>query len=187
MNLAKFSSRSCYKIMREIGSQMERLLPKKRDFRTHAHCNPFAESSFPVPLTPKHVDWSIHFDRVENVYANTQEYPIEYSASEVPQTQPVEIIDVGCGYGGLLFGLSKAFPSTRSLGLEIREKVANYVAQKIYAMRVETSAYQNIAVIRTNSMKHLLNYIAKGQLTKLFFCFADPHFKKSNHRRRIIK
>jgi tRNA (guanine-N7-)-methyltransferase len=24
------------------------------------------------------------------------------------------------------------------------------------------------------------------QLEKIFFCFADPHFKKSNHRRRII-
>ncbi len=23
-------------------------------------------------------------------------------------------------------------------------------------------------------------------MSKLFFCFADPHFKKSNHRRRII-
>ena len=21
----------------------------------------------------------------------------------------------------------------------------------------------------------------------MFFCFADPHFKKQNHRRRIIK
>ena len=24
-------------------------------------------------------------------------------------------------------------------------------------------------------------------MTKLFFCFADPHFKRSNFRRRIIK
>ena len=24
------------------------------------------------------------------------------------------------------------------------------------------------------------------QIEKMFFCFADPHFKKSNHRRRII-
>lgn len=35
-------------------------------------------------------------------------------------------------------------------------------------------------------MKYLPNYIPKGQLSKMFFCFADPHFKENNHRRRII-
>eukprot|EP00919_Chromeraceae_sp_WS-2016_P075315 GHVR01178160.1.p1 GENE.GHVR01178160.1~~GHVR01178160.1.p1 ORF type:complete len:120 (-),score=21.63 GHVR01178160.1:7-366(-) len=35
-------------------------------------------------------------------------------------------------------------------------------------------------------MKNLVNYFRKGQLSKLFFCFPDPHFKKSNWRRRII-
>ena len=24
------------------------------------------------------------------------------------------------------------------------------------------------------------------ELSKMFFCFADPHFKKANHRRRIV-
>lgn len=35
-------------------------------------------------------------------------------------------------------------------------------------------------------MKYLPNYFYKGQLKKIFFLFPDPHFKKSNHRRRII-
>ena len=30
------------------------------------------------------------------------------------------------------------------------------------------------------------NFFRKGQLSKLFFCFADPHFKKKNHRKRIV-
>eukprot|EP01126_Amoeba_proteus_P053831 TRINITY_DN6580_c0_g2_i3.p1 TRINITY_DN6580_c0_g2~~TRINITY_DN6580_c0_g2_i3.p1 ORF type:complete len:127 (-),score=22.99 TRINITY_DN6580_c0_g2_i3:77-457(-) len=38
----------------------------------------------------------------------------------------------------------------------------------------------------TNAMKYLPNYFYKGQLEKLFFLFPDPHFKKSNYRRRII-
>lgn len=42
-------------------------------------------------------------------------------------------------------------------------------------------------MIRTNTMKLLLNYFYKGQLDKMFFCFADPHFKRYNHRKRIIK
>jgi tRNA (guanine-N7-)-methyltransferase len=122
------------------------------------------------------------------------EFPLQYS--EEPLTQifpPVEIADVGCGFGGLLFALSLAFPHTRSLGFEIRDKVTNYVAKKIFAMReehpgqVRDRQYMNIAVIRTNSMKLLPNYIPRGQLMKLFFCFPDPNFKKSKFKRRIVK
>ena len=66
------------------------------------------------------------------------EHPLEYGSEPVGRGfQPVEIVDVGCGYGGLLFALSLAFPQTRCLGLEIRDKVTNYVAKKIFAMRSE--------------------------------------------------
>lgn len=47
-------------------------------------------------------------------------------------------------------------------------------------------AFSNIAVVHCNFMKHCPNFFAKAQLEKIFFCFADPHFKRSNHRRRII-
>lgn len=76
--------------------------------------------------------------------------------------------------------------------------------------------YDNIACLRTNAMKYLPNYFNKGQvmsnlslkcliycnlakgnlfnflrfflfqLTKIFFLFPDPHFKKSKHKWRII-
>ena len=35
-------------------------------------------------------------------------------------------------------------------------------------------------------MKYLPNLFEKGQLSKIFFLFPDPHFKKNTHRRRII-
>lgn len=35
-------------------------------------------------------------------------------------------------------------------------------------------------------MKCIMNYLPKGKLEKMFICFADPHFKKANYRRRII-
>jgi tRNA (guanine-N7-)-methyltransferase len=35
-------------------------------------------------------------------------------------------------------------------------------------------------------MRYLPNFIHKGQLEKIFFCFPDPHFKAKNHRRRIV-
>ena len=44
-------------------------------------------------------------------------------------------------------------------------------------------------------MKYIVNYFEKQtvrtslinfQIEKMFFCFSDPHFKRGNHRRRII-
>ncbi|KAJ9094644.1 hypothetical protein QFC19_007857 [Naganishia cerealis] len=46
--------------------------------------------------------------------------------------------------------------------------------------------FQNVSVIRANAMKHLPNFFEKGQLTKIFFLFPDPHFKRSKHKARII-
>ena len=76
-----------------------------------------------------------------------------------------------------------------ALGMEIRDKVTNYVSDRINAIRQnsEGRGASNISIIRCNTMKVILNYFYKGQLEKMLFCFADPHFKKANHRRRIIK
>ena len=99
----------------------------------------------------------------------------------------VEVADVGCGFGGLLLGLAPLLPSSLCLGLEIRPNVAEYVRLRILALRkAHPGAYDNISVLKSNSMKHALNFLHEGQLTKLFTCFPDPHFKKANHRRRIV-
>jgi tRNA (guanine-N7-)-methyltransferase len=71
--------------------------------------------------------------------------------------------------------------------------------------------FQNASCMRTNCMRYLPNFFTKvkpeaftlfssqssshipisfhnpkGQFEKMFFCFPDPHFKRTNHRRRII-
>ena len=47
-----------------------------------------------------------------------------------------------------------------------------------------TCRFQNVAVVRTNAMKCIANFFEKGALSKLFFCFADPHFKVTEGRER---
>ena len=37
-----------------------------------------------------------------------------------------------------------------------------------------------------STRKYLPNFFTKGQLTKMFFLFPDPHFKKQKHKWRII-
>ena len=48
------------------------------------------------------------------------------------------------------------------------------------------NGFQNIACVRTNAMKYLPNFFKKGQLTKAFILFPDPHFKKQKHKWRIV-
>ncbi|EKX49282.1 hypothetical protein GUITHDRAFT_151494 [Guillardia theta CCMP2712] len=146
---------------------------KKRKFRSRAHANPLADPQFEYPVSPDCVDWSVL-------------YP-ELCGEAKTMPRPVEYADIGCGFGGLLVKLGERFPDKISIGVEIREKVASYVDQRIKALRNENKGrFQNISVVRTNAMKCIANFFVKGSLEKLFFCFADPHFKTKNHRRRII-
>ena len=55
-----------------------------------------------------------------------------------------------------------------------------------YAPGSAPFTYQNVSVVKTNIMKFAPNYFRRGQLDSIFILFADPHFKKSNHRRRVI-
>mmetsp|Transcript_786 Transcript_786/g.1012 ORF Transcript_786/g.1012 Transcript_786/m.1012 type:complete len:232 (+) Transcript_786:2-697(+) len=133
--------------------------------RIRAHANPFSEADVAVPLQPGDIDWKTHFDR------------------KVP-CRP-NICDVGCGFGGLILALSSILPEDLVVGLEIRPQAVAIVEERLRKAREDGKA-SNVCVLRCNVMKHFAHYFSKGQLDKIFFTFADPHFKKSNYRRRII-
>lgn len=46
--------------------------------------------------------------------------------------------------------------------------------------------YQNISALRANTMKFLPRFFARHQLSKIFICFPDPHFKARKHKQRIV-
>ena len=121
----------------------------------------------------------------------SQFYPNYFNETDgSSKTQPaakVEFADIGCGYGGLTVSLAELFPDNLVLGMEIRTQVTDYVKKRIEALRSQNPGkYQNAAVIRANAMKFLPNFFEKGQLSKIFFLFPDPHFKKKKHKARII-
>jgi tRNA (guanine-N7-)-methyltransferase len=104
-------------------------------------------------------------------------------------TQDVEVADIGCGFGGLLVALAPTMPETLILGLEIRVSVTQFVEDRIKALRAqnqEDKLYRNVSVLRANTMKFLPNFFRKGQLSKIFICFPDPHFKVRKHKQRIV-
>jgi tRNA (guanine-N7-)-methyltransferase len=138
--------------------------PRKRFHRQRAHCNPFSDHNLEYPLSPECFDLEEHFEA----------------------KSPVEMVDVGCGYGGLLFKVSQIYMDSNVLGMEIRKKLVEYVKLKIHARRVNEGTCRNISVVRTNAMKFIQNYIEKGAVKKMFILFPDPQFKKKKQKGRIV-
>uniref|UniRef100_A0A7R9Y181 tRNA (guanine-N(7)-)-methyltransferase n=1 Tax=Prasinoderma coloniale TaxID=156133 RepID=A0A7R9Y181_9VIRI len=146
--------------------------PRKRDFRQRAHANPLADQSFDVPARPSAVGWEGKFT------------PEAWRAGG----GRIAFADVGCGFGGLLMALSAKFPDKLCVGMELRDKVSAYVQERIAGHREESGGQRagNACCMRVNAMKALPNYFERGTLEKLFFLYPDPHFKRTNHRRRIV-
>ncbi|KAL2865488.1 tRNA (guanine46-N7)-methyltransferase [Aspergillus lucknowensis] len=207
-----------------VGSVLN--LPQKKYYRQRAHANPFSDHMLSYPLSPAHMDWATHFP----VYVNPD--PTQTNASGARKLlKEVEVVDIGCGFGGLLVGLAPVLPDTLMVGMEIRIQVAEYLTNRIHALRhqqhnlllhktpsstpatpeplreqtppaapstpdspSETSfptsvipgGYNNITALRANTMKFFPNFFARHQLSKIFICFPDPHFKARKHKARIV-
>ncbi|KAG9396785.1 tRNA (guanine-N-7) methyltransferase [Carpediemonas membranifera] len=136
---------------------------------TRAHANPLADMLVTYPTSPADFDITRLFTR-----------------DAIERCGHISVADVGCGYGGMTMRLAELFPNKLIIGLEIREAVVEYAQEQILKQRAEDRGGDNAAVIRSNAMKHFPCYFRKGQLDTMLFLFPDPHFKKSNHRRRII-
>jgi tRNA (guanine-N7-)-methyltransferase len=124
--------------------------------RIKAHSNPLSDQQWPHPREPSLQRWPAGFSHAHN-------------------------LDLGCGFGGVTVALAALLPEQLSVGVEIRRKVVEYVAERIAALQL-----RNAAVIASNGMKFLPHFFARGSLERIFVLFPDPHFKKKNHRRRIV-
>eukprot|EP01025_Chloroclados_australasicus_P062492 TRINITY_DN820_c0_g1_i5.p1 TRINITY_DN820_c0_g1~~TRINITY_DN820_c0_g1_i5.p1 ORF type:complete len:529 (+),score=47.86 TRINITY_DN820_c0_g1_i5:84-1670(+) len=86
--------------------------PQKKYYRARAHCNPLSDNYFPIPPKPDAVDWSELYPKI---------FPTDQSSSSanvVPKQ--VDMVDVGCGFGGFLIRLSELYPDKLVLGMEIQ-------------------------------------------------------------------
>ncbi|KAF2833473.1 putative methyltransferase [Ophiobolus disseminans] len=173
-------------------------LPKKKFYRQRAHANPFSDHSLAYPRSPADMDWATLYPAyaVEGESQQASE-AVEESTPADDEVQRkikaisknIEVADIGCGFGGLLFALAPKFPDTLILGMEIRTSVTEYVQEKTRALRAQnasTNGYQNVSCIRANTMKFLPNFFHKSQLSRIFLCFPDPHFKQRKHKARIV-
>ncbi|KAJ5935404.1 tRNA (guanine-N(7)-)-methyltransferase [Penicillium verhagenii] len=220
---------------RKLGEQTtidgEVKMPQKKFFRQRAHANVFSDHKLEYPRSPNHMDWSSHYP------AFIDQDPSHTNLDGNRKLlKDVEVVDIGCGFGGLLVGLAPLLPETLILGMEIRTSVSDYVRSRVGALRLRqqqlksrmeiepsttqekqseeeqttetlpdadadadapedevgtTNAlvpgnYENISGLRANTMKFLPNFFNRAQLSKIFICFPDPHFKARKHKARIV-
>lgn len=167
-------------------------LPQKRFYRQRAHANPFADHQLIYPPRPEAMNWTEFYPAFalsERRPEDVAETGTTATPTPSPLSKPVEVADIGCGFGGLLVALGPKMPDTLLLGLEIRVQVTQYVQDRIRALRKrheQAGLYQNVACLRANTMKFLPNFFEKAQLRKIFICFPDPHFKTRKHKARIV-
>ncbi|CAI2378387.1 unnamed protein product [Moneuplotes crassus] len=142
-------------------------LPRSVKFKTRQHVNPLKNTDYGQPSSPSSYCWSKHFPHMK-------------------EDDRVSILDIGCGHGKFLLELSRMYPDHLLLGMEIRQKVAQFVDESIQARRDTESKYFNVSVIWTNAMRYLRSYISEQQLLKVFINFPDPYFKRRQFKRRFV-
>lgn len=65
----------------------------------------------PSPLSPAHMNWSPHYP----AFVDPDSSKINLSGAR-KLLKDVEVVDIGCGFGGLLVGLAPLMPDTLLLG-----------------------------------------------------------------------
>jgi len=98
-------------------------MPKKKYFRTRAHCNPLSNNDgFSYPLSPDQYDWQLHYPKIDSITTiinDSNENNNDTSGSKSSccnSGNQVSILDIGMGFGGLSVELSQLFPDKLILG-----------------------------------------------------------------------
>ena len=89
------------------------------------------------------MDWTIHYPAFANdapATTSTSDEKGDIDPHTSTMRKSVEIADIGCGFGGLLFALAPKMPETLILGMEIRTSVTDYVVEKVKALRAQNQA-----------------------------------------------
>ncbi|GAA5967192.1 hypothetical protein JCM21900_004724 [Sporobolomyces salmonicolor] len=191
-------------------------MPRKRFYRQRAHANPLSIHHLEYPSSPASMDWSTHFPTFFAPPTAPEEGSPSLKGKKVEFADVgcgfggLSISLAPLFPETLMLGLEIRVQVTQYVSDKIRalrlnpgsvdpDNAADVEAGaapegaekrprgiKPALMPSEGYAYGNVSVLRANAMKFLPNFFEKGQLSKIFFLFPDPHFKARKHKARII-
>ena len=95
-----------------------------------------------------------------------------------PQKQPIHM-EIGCGKGAFVTGLSVQFPDKRLLAVELVPDVLMMAMEKALSMGLTNVFYIDMDVANMEEI------FAAGEIDRLFINFPDPWPRKKNAKRRL--
>ena len=177
--------------------------PKKKDFRTRAHSNVLNANDFWFPASPAEVPLAQYFPeravgaRVEfldvgcgygslllelaaifpralmlgvEIRPKVVEYVQKRCLALRHEARTGKVGSEGAAANGIVLNAAAA-----TSGGHVDTSAA---ASAAASDGVSAPACENVWAVHNNAMRFLPNFFEKGQLTKLYFCFPDPHFKR---------
>ena len=88
-------------------------------------------------------------------------------------------LEIGCGKGAFITGLSRQYPNNRLLAVELVPDVLMMAMEKILREGIE-----NVRFLHANA-ENIAEIIPAGSVARLYLNFSDPWPKKRNAKRRL--
>ncbi len=91
-------------------------------------------------------------------------------------------LDLGCGDGGFLMAMAKAFPERQFLGTERLLGRVRKVCRK-----ADREGLENLRVLRLDTAYAVRWLLPKQAFARIHLLFPDPWPKKKHHKRRMVQ
>ncbi len=95
-------------------------------------------------------------------------------------SNPPDILDIGCGKGLFLLNMSEAFPDSNILGIELRKPAVEWINQVSRGENIANAAAIWYSVVNG------LDFIESDSIEKVFYLFPDPWTKRKHLKRRAF-
>ncbi len=117
-------------------------------------------------------------DAVKNWFIQQDENGVALIDSSFENNNEL-FLEIGCGKGAFITGLSKQFPDKRLLAVELVPDVLMMAMEK-----ADREGANNVRFLHANA-ENIADIIPAGSVSRLYLNFSDPWPKKRNVKRRL--